>query len=158
MNKILRIIIMLGLIFVASSCSYKPVFFEKAYNFKIEEVNISGDKEVNSIINRNLRFIKSKDQIYKKKYFVKINTTKERKIISKDTEGDPSKFEIIITTEYEIINNEQLLINRKIQQKNIYNNESDKFKLEQSEKIIIENLSEKISENIISSIINLNDN
>ena len=158
MNKILRIIIMLGLIFVASSCSYKPVFFEKAYNFKIEEVNISGDKEVNSIIKRNLRFIKSKDQIYKKKYFIKINTTKERKIISKDTEGDPSKFEIIITTEYEIINNEQLLINRKIQQKNIYNNESDKFKLEQSEKIIIENLSEKISENIISSIINLNDN
>ena len=158
MNKILRIIIILGLIFVASSCSYKPVFFEKAYNFKIEKVNMSGDKEVNSIINRNLRFIKSKDQIYKKKYFVKINTTKERKIISKDTEGDPSKFEIIITTEYEIINNEQLLINRKIQQKNIYNNESDKFKLEQSEKIIIENLSEKISENIISSIINLNDN
>ena len=158
MNKILRIIIILGLIFVASSCSYKPVFFEKAYNFKIEKVNMSGDKEVNSIINRNLRFIKSKDQIYKKKYFVKINTTKERKIISKDSEGDPSKFEIIITTEYEIINNEQLLINRKIQQKNIYNNESDKFKLEQSEKIIIENLSEKISENIISSIINLNDN
>ena len=158
MNKILRIIIILGLIFVASSCSYKPVFFEKAYNFKIEEVNMSGDKGVNSIINRNLRFIKSKDQIYKKKYFVKINTTKERKIISKDSEGDPSKFEIIITTEYEIINNEQLLINRKIQQKNIYNNESDKFKLEQSEKIIIENLSEKISENIISSIINLNDN
>ena len=158
MNKILRIIIILGLIFVASSCSYKPVFFEKAYNFKIEEVNMSGDKGVNSIINRNLRFIKSKDQIYKKKYFVKINTTKERKIISKDTEGDPSKFEIIITTEYEIINNEKLLISRKIQQKNIYNNESDKFKLEQSEKIIIENLSEKISENIISSIINLNDN
>ena len=158
MNKILRIIIILGVIFAASSCSYKPVFFEKAYNFKIEKVNMSGDKEVNSIINRNLRFIKSKDQIYKKKYFVKINTTKERKIISKDTEGDPSKFEIIITTEYEIINNEKLLINRKIQQKNIYNNESDKFKLEQSEKIIIENLSEKISENIISSIINLNDN
>ena len=158
MNKILRIIIILGVIFAASSCSYKPVFFEKAYNFKIEEVNMSGDKGVNSIINRNLRFIKSKDQIYKKKYFVKINTTKERKIISKDSEGDPSKFEIIITTEYEIINNEQLLINRKIQQKNIYNNESDKFKLEQSEKIIIENLSEKISENIISSIINLNDN
>ena len=158
MNKILRIIIILGVIFAVSSCSYKPVFFEKAYNFKIEEVNMSGDKGVNSIINRNLRFIKSKDQIYKKKYFVKINTTKERKIISKDSEGDPSKFEIIITTEYEIINNEKLLINRKIQQKNIYNNESDKFKLEQSEKIIIENLSEKISENIISSIINLNDN
>ena len=158
MNKILRIIIILGLIFAASSCSYKPVFFQKTYNFKVEEVTLSGDKAVNSIISRNLRFIKSKDQIYKKKYLVKVDTTKERKIISKDSEGDPSKFEIIITTEYEIINNEKLLVNRKIQQKSIYNNESDKFKLEQSEKIIIENLSEKISETIISSIINLNDN
>tara|TARA_Y100000590_G_scaffold461737_1_gene624013 strand:+ start:736 stop:1212 length:477 start_codon:yes stop_codon:yes gene_type:complete len=158
MNKILRIIIILGLIFAASSCSYKPVFFQKTYNFKVEEVTLSGDKAVNSIISRNLRFIKSKDQIYKKKYLVKVDTTKERKIISKDSEGDPSKFEIIITTEYEIINNEKLLVNRKIQQKSIYNNESDKFKLEQSEKIIIENLSEKISESIIASIINLNDN
>tara|TARA_B100000427_G_C15345149_1_gene522988 strand:- start:326 stop:802 length:477 start_codon:yes stop_codon:yes gene_type:complete len=158
MNKILRIIIILGLIFAASSCSYKPVFFQKAYNFKVEEVTLSGDKAVNSIISRNLRFIKSKDQIYKKKYLVKVDTTKERKIISKDSEGDPSKFEIKITTEYEIINNEKLLVNKKIQQKSIYNNESDKFKLEQSEKIIIENLSEKISETIISSIINLNDN
>ena len=50
------------------------------------------------------------------------------------------------------------MLSRNIKQKNIYNNESDKFKLQESEKIIIENLSEKISDSIISSIINLNDN
>ena len=45
-----------------------------------------------------------------------------------------------------------------ITKNNIYNNVVDKFKLEQNEKIIIENLSEKISEIIISSMINLDDN
>ena len=59
--------------------------------------------------------------------------------------------------QYEIKNDQKLLLNRKVERKNIYNNINDKFKLEQSEKIIIEYLSEKISDNIISSITNLND-
>ena len=63
----------------------------------------------------------------------------------------------MITTIYDIKNDQKLLLNRKVERKNIYNNINDKFKLEQSEKIIIENLSEKISDNIISSITNLND-
>ena len=45
-----------------------------------------------------------------------------------------------------------------IEKNNIYNNDSDLFKLEQSEKIIIGNISGNISDNIISSIINLDDN
>ena len=57
-----------------------------------------------------------------------------------------------------LIKMEKLLFKNKIEKNNIYNNESDKFKLEQNEKIILENLSEKISDNIISSIINLDDN
>ena len=158
MNKFIRIIILSTLICIVSACSYKPIFLKKTYNFKIEEVILSGDKIVNSIINKKLKFIKSNDQVYEKKYFVKINTEKKRKIISKDSQGDPLKFEISIITEYEITNNQKLIINRKVLQKSIYNNESDKFKLEQSEKIIIENLSEKISDSIISSVINLNDN
>ena len=52
----------------------------------------------------------------------------------------------------------ELLLSKKIEKNNIYNNESDQFKLEQSEKIILENISDDISDNIISSIINLNDN
>ena len=54
--------------------------------------------------------------------------------------------------------NDNLLLVKTITKNNIYNNVVDKFKLEQNEKIIIENLSEKISEIIISSMINLDDN
>ena len=51
-----------------------------------------------------------------------------------------------------------MVTEKSVKKTNIYNNLSDKFKLEQSEKIIIENLSEKIAENIISTITNLDDN
>ena len=158
MNKFLKIIVFFVLISFLNACSYKPIFLKKSYDFKIKEINLVGDKDINSIINRKLKFIKTDDGNYKKIYTVDLNTKKERRVISKDTQGDPEKFEISITTKYKIYNNQKLLVERKIKQKNIYNNETDKFKLEKSEKIIIQNLTEKISENIITSIINLNDN
>ena len=79
-------------------------------------------------------------------------------IVSKDSKGDPLKFDLIVTTYYEINYEEKLLFKKEVIKNKVYNNDVDKFKLEQNEKIILENLSEKISETIISSIINLNDN
>ena len=158
MNKFKKIIIFSIIIFVTSACSYKPVFFKKNYDFKIEEINFSGDKFINSLINQKLKSFGKNNEVYKKIYFININTKKKRETISKDSEGDPSKFQISITTEYEIVQNKKILLKRKIINKNTYNNDSDKFKLEQSEKIIIENLSENIVDVIVSSIINFNDN
>ena len=54
--------------------------------------------------------------------------------------------------------NGKLIFERTSENNNTFNNDSDKFQLEQNEKMIIENLSEKIGGEIISSIINLNDN
>ena len=87
-----------------------------------------------------------------------IETVKEKKIISKDSRGDPLKFELIILTDLEVFDNNKLILNREIEKSYIYNNVSGKFKLEEDERIISENLSEKTSETIISLILNLNDN
>ena len=57
-----------------------------------------------------------------------------------------------------ISNNQKTLITRKISKNYIYNNISDKFELEQNERIIMENLSEKIFDIVISLLMNLNDN
>ena len=102
--------------------------------------------------------IKKSKNLDKKKFSVLINSIKNKKIISNDSKGDPLKFEIDILVSYEILENEKIILEREIEKSNIYNNKSDKFELEQNEKNIITNLSEKISDNIISSIINLNDN
>ena len=65
---------------------------------------------------------------------------------------------MLITVKYKLMKDESLVIEKKIEKNNIYNNDTDQFQLEQSEKIILENMSENISDIIISSIINLNDN
>ena len=146
------------LFILLTSCSYKPIFSEKNYNFEINEIEYSGDKQISNIIKNKLNLIKKSEGQSKKEYNLSIDNSKEKNIVSKDSKGDPLKFELIVTTIYEVKNNGNLLLNKKIKKNNIYNNETDKFKLEQNEKIIIENLSEKVSEVIISSIINLDDN
>ena len=158
MNKIFVKTIILFLLFGITSCSYKPIFLEKNYDFQITEIFLVGDKDINRTIQNKLKFIKNNDSKNKKSYTININSTKNREIVSKDTKGDPVKFELIILVEYKIINENNILLDNKIERKNIYNNDSDQFKLEQSEDIILQNLSESIGDNIISSIINLDDN
>ena len=145
-------------ILILSACSYKPIFSEKNYNFEIDEVTYSGEKYVNRIIGNKLDLIKKNKDQDKKKYNLLIQTDREKLIVSKDSKGDPLKFDLIIRTYYEINYDKKLLFKKEIIKNNVYNNDVDKFKLEQNEKIILENLSEKISETIISSIINLDDN
>jgi len=158
MSKELKRYISLFFIITLTSCSYKPIFSEKNYNFEINEILFTGDKYVNKIIESKFNLIKEEQSKNKKKYNISIRTNKEKLIVSKDSKGDPLKFDLIVSAYYEISNNGKLLLNKRIQKNSIYNNEIDKFKLEQSEKIILDNLSKKISETIISSIINLDDN
>ncbi len=146
------------LVIILTSCSYKPILSEKNYNFELGKIEYSGEKKINNIIKNKLHLIKDNDGPDKKKYSLSINSFKERKTVSKDSKGDPLKFELIVTTNYEIKYNNASILNKEIKKNNIYNNNTDKFELEQNEKIIIENLSNKISEIIISSIINLDDN
>mgnify|MGYP001410555454 CR=1 FL=1 len=100
MNKFLKIIIFFVLISFASACSYKPMFLKKSYDFKIEQINLTGDKDINSIINRKLKFIKSNNINYKKYYSVYLDTKKEKEepqIFDEKTEEQP----LILTKEIE---------------------------------------------------------
>ena len=158
MNKVLAKFVLVFMILGLTSCSYSPIFSEKNYNFEINEIVLTGEKDINKILREKFNRIRNNQNLKKKEYKLLINSEKERNIVSKNSKGDPLKFELIITVQYEIIFNENLLLKKTIEKNNIYNNDSDLFKLEQSEKIIIENISGNISDNIISSIINLDDN
>ena len=149
---------MITLIFVTTSCSYKPIFSEKNYNFQIDKLILSGDEDVNRIIDKQLTLIKKNQNLNKKNFSVIINSIKNKEIVSNDSKGDPLKFEINIKINYKILENGQIILERDIEKSNIYNNKTDKFELDQDEKNMTTNLSEKISDSIISSIINLNDN
>ena len=156
MIKFLKIYLILLVVILITGCSYKPILSKQNYDFSVEKVELNGDKEVNYIIKE--RLINLKNQNNKNKYYVQIETSKVKNIISNDSKGDPSKLEIIISSTFQISNSEKLLIQRNVKMKNIYNNNSDKLKLKQYELFIINNLSQRISDSLISTIININDN
>ena len=158
MTKFLIKISFLSLILMVISCGYSPIFKQKNYNFEIDDVIFNGEKEINKIIENRLNIIQKNKGVDKKKYNLNVYSEKKRNIVSKDSKGDPLKYEMIITIEYKISNNGEMLLEREIKKGNIYNNDNDLFELDQSEKIIIENISGNLGDNIISSIINLDDN
>ena len=141
-----------------SACSYKPIFSEQNHGFEIEKIILNGEKDINRIINSKLKSIKSDGEIKKEKYTLVIQSKKNREIVSKDSKGDPLKFKMVISIEYKLSKKGNLILSNKIEKDNVYNNDSDKFELEQTEDIILEKLTGSISDSLISSIINLNDN
>ena len=143
---------------LGTSCSYKPIFKEGIYNFVIEDISLQGEKDINRVIKNKLFLIKKNVDLQKNKYDVLIISEKKKTVVSNDSKGDPLKFEIMVSVNYKLIKNKKIVLDKEIIKKNIYNNDSNKFELERDENIILKNLSEKIGEDIISSIINLNDN
>lgn len=160
MNKYLIKFIFLILASITLSCSYTPIFSEKNYNFGIEKIffDENGVKDVDKIIKNRFDLVKKTNGEIKENYSLRVRTTKTREVISKDSKGDPVKFKLIISVNYLILKDKEIIVDKNIERKNIYDNNSDKFKLEQNEKIIIENLSKNISEVILTSIVTLNDN
>ena len=152
MNKILNYILIFFL-FTLSSCDYKPILSYKNYKFSINVEKITGDEKVNSIITSNLNNLKGNE----KEFYVTLSSKKEKNIISKDSKGDPSIFELIINVNYNVKLNGEIVIENNILRKTTYNNISDKFELENYEKNMIDNLSRNISDRIIFSISEINE-
>ena len=86
-----------------------------------------------------------------------MTSKKEKKIISKDSKGDPSIFELQININYVVKESGKTLIENNINRKTTYNNITDKFELESYEKTIIQNLSSAISDDIILTISQINE-
>ena len=147
MNKI-KIYTLILLLFFLTNCGYKAVLNNQNYKFAINVDKINGDQKINSLIINNFKQLNENEE----KYNLALTSNKEKLIISKDSKGDPSIFEIKINVNYIVKKEEEILISNNINKKTTYNNITDKFELENYEKTIINNLVSEISENIMLSI------
>tara|TARA_B100001029_G_scaffold49206_1_gene39256 strand:- start:653 stop:1111 length:459 start_codon:yes stop_codon:yes gene_type:complete len=147
MNKILNYTLLLFL-FTLFGCGFKPILTSKGYQFSININTISGDQKVNSIITNRFKSLKENEN----KYDLNLSSKKIKKIISKDSKGDTTMFELVIDIKYNVEKSGEIIIQNTIKERTTYNNITDKFELENYENNIIDNLSNKISNKIISSI------
>ena len=148
MNKFFFIIVTFLII---SACSYEPILSTKNYNFYFENIETQGDKKINEIIKNKL--LKSRGS---NSYTIILNSKRDKNVITSNLKGDPTVFEIRAITDYSIINNNQNILNNKVEKKVNYNNINDKFELTKYEDNLIKNLSINISEEILTAVKSIN--
>ncbi len=139
-------------------CGYTPILVDKDYPFKIQKIEKIGNSKVNSNIFQKLKNLKNIENDISNKiiYNLRLNSEIEKKIISKDSKGDPLIFEIKIITIVTILQDDKgKILSQTITNKINYDNQTDKFELIKYENNLIANLSTNIADKIISILSNI---
>ena len=151
MNKFLLVFITL---FIISSCSYKPILTSKKNDFTLENISSDTENKINLIIKKNL--LDRSGNSENNKYDLNFSTEDEKEIVSSNENGDPTIFKIKIIINYALSQDNKIIFTNKIVKQVNYNNINDKFELLKYEENILNNLLKNISQEILTTITNLN--
>ena len=131
-----------------NSCGFKPIYNSKSSNFQVIEIT-NKNKNKNSFAIEQMVMSLSNQKAVRK---VKLEFDYKESIdtILKDNKGDPSKKKLSITVNLKIKNEiDNILATKNFNEEFSYNVQNDKFTMAQYEDNIINNLSNKISNDII---------
>tara|TARA_Y100001958_G_C21235209_1_gene561477 strand:+ start:111 stop:566 length:456 start_codon:yes stop_codon:yes gene_type:complete len=136
------------LLFIYSCNGYKPIFSSKDIDFSINKIKLINDDKISQVIKKKL---KPYTQSNEKKDIINLEISSEKKleIIAKDSKGDPAVYEIIIKTNIKIISMYTEIREFDFTEKFSFNNQSNKFELEQYKKSIESELTNKIFEKFL---------
>ena len=144
------------LLLLLSSCGYEAIHSKKSsvnYGFSVSELSFVGDRTVNLKIKEKLNnYAQNKKD---KNFILKISSTSEKIILSKNTAGDATSFKNSISINVEVLMNNKFKSNFIFLESFNYNNISNKFDLKQLEKDIKNNLAEIASDKLIFKLSNI---
>ena len=151
---------LISIIFISiilTNCGFKPIYSSKNSNFQIIEIKNNNKNKNSFTIEKMVMALSNQDGLTK----VKLEMDYKQSIttILKDSKGDPSKKKLSIDLNLKVKNEKDNILASKIFNEEFsYDIQSDKFKMSQYENNIINNLSNKISNDIIFMLETLNDN
>ena len=140
--------------FFIVSCGYQPIFSEKKVNFEIKNLIYDKNNKVDLEINKNLKKyknLKNKNKILDLEISSKINKI----TTSLDDRGDPKSYRLEIEVKTIVKKNNKLLNEKEFNKSQNYNNNTNKFDLKKYENLIKKNMVDKITEEIITYILSL---
>jgi len=148
-----KLILLISIFFVFSSCGYSPIYSSKNSDFDIIKVEISEKNKINYQIKNNLIKISNKESI--NKYKLVINSIKQKKITSKDNKGNAEILNMMINVNLKVYEKDLLISNNSFSESFSYANNSNKFDLSKYEKNIENNLINKIISDVNLHIFSL---
>ena len=144
--KSLILIIILSVIL--TNCGFKPIYNSKNSNFQIIEIKNKNENKNSFSIENMVMSLSNKNALRKVK--LEIDYKQSFTTILKNSKGDPSKKKLSINVNL-VVKNEKnnILTTKNFDEEFSYDVQSDKFNMSQYENSIINNLNNKISNDII---------
>ena len=145
MKSLISIII---LSLILTNCGFKPIYNSKNSNFEVMEIKNKNENKDSFFIEKVIMSLSNKNA--KNKFKLGLDYEQSILTILKDSKGDPSKKKISIVVNLSVKNKtENILTNKSFTEDFSYDVQSDKFNMAQYEDNIINNLVNKISNDII---------
>ena len=133
-----------------TNCGYRALYSNKNLNLNIIKIEKIKKNKLNLIIEKRLNNFSNNQAL--NKISLEIDTEKQIKTVSKNMQGDPSRYQMIVKLSIIIIDDQNKKINKNITQDFSYNTNSNRFALSQYEKEIEEILINKIIDELIQDL------
>ena len=142
-------ILYISLIFFLTNCGFSPVYLQKTnVNFSIEQVNFTGDRDLNNFLKTNLDQYKNKEA--NNKLYIDANSIYKKIILSKDGTGQVTNYQLEAEVIFLVkpLNKKIIIIEKKIM-----DSMNDKFDEDRYERTIKQNFASSISNKLSLELI-----
>ena len=136
-----------------TQCDYKPIYSQNNLNFKIKIAELNKDRKNKILITKLENYSNKIDYLYL--YDLKLITSENKLILSKDTKGDPLLLGLKINLKMEVYEEEEMIIKKEYNEQFNYQNLSKKFELNNYENEIRTNIYNKMISKILIDLANL---
>ena len=148
MKKYLFIILLL-----INQCDYKPIYSQNNQNFGIKIIEFNENRSNKILATRLKNYSYKKNNLFL--YELKLLTSENKLILSKDTKGDPLLLGLKINLKIEVYEKDKLVTKKEYNEQFNYQNLSKKFELNSYESEIRLNIYDKMISKILIDLANL---
>ena len=148
MKKYLFIIFLLF-----NQCDYKPIYSQNNQNFGIKILEFNENRSNKILATRLENYSYDKDKIFL--YELKLFSSENKLILSKDTKGDPLILGLKVNLKIEVYEKDKLVTKKEYNEQFNYQNLSKKFELNSYESEIRLNIYDKMISKILIDLANL---
>ena len=149
MKKYCLIIVLL----LFTQCDYKPIYSKNNQNFGIKIIEFNENRSNKILATRLENYSYEKNNIFL--YELKLLTSENKLILSKDTKGDPLLLGLKINLKIEVYEKDKLITKKEYNEQFNYQNLSKKFELNSYESQIRSNIYDKMITKILIDLTNL---
>ena len=144
---------LLVMLLLFTQCDYKPIYSQNNNNFAIKVVEFNKNKSNKILATRLENYSYKKNNL--RLYELKLLTSENKFVLSKDTKGDPLQLSLKISLKVEVYEKNKMISKKEYVEQFNYQNLNKKFELKSYESEIRANVYDKMISKILIDLANL---